>query len=84
MSTYRLECSEKAHNELLKLDHYLARTIYAWLRKNLDGCEDPRAQGEPLSKDSSDRWVYRIGGGYEAECEIGDDTVTVLSVAKKQ
>jgi len=40
--SFRVVFSEKALKQIKKLDKYTASLILAWLRKNLEGCEDPR------------------------------------------
>ena len=77
MKTYKLEYSEKARRELKKLDNSVARVIYAWMKKNIDGCENPRVHGKGLSSNRSGQWRYRIGD-YRVICKIEDNRVLVL------
>ena len=77
MKTYHLEYSKQALKELKKLDNSVARIIFAWLRKNIDGCENPRVHGKALSANRSGQWRYRIGN-YRVLCAIEDDKVIGL------
>lgn len=77
MKRYRLEYSKEALKDLKRLDNSIARVIYAWLKKNIDGCENPRAHGKGLSSNRAGQWRYRIGD-YRAICKIEDDRVIVL------
>ncbi len=80
MKTYRLVYSERAHDELKKLDNSTARIIFSWLEKNIDGCENPRAHGKGLSGNKAGQWRYRVGK-YRVICKIEDDAVIVLVLA---
>ena len=42
MSKYTVEFTKEALRQLKKLDQYTAMMIVAWIRKNLEGCENPR------------------------------------------
>ena len=77
MKTYKLEYSKEALKELKKLDNSVARVIYAWMKKNIDGCENPRIHGKGLSSNRSGQWRYRIGN-YRVICKIEDNRVLVL------
>ena len=80
MKTYRLVYSERAHDELKKLDNSTARIIISWLEKNIDSCENPRAHGKGLSGNKAGQWRYRVGK-YRVICKIEDDAVIVLVLA---
>jgi mRNA interferase RelE/StbE len=77
MKTYKLEYSDKARRELKKLDNSVARVIYAWMKKNIDGCENPRVHGKGPSSNRSGQWRYRIGN-HRVICKIEDNRVLVL------
>lgn len=74
---YRVEFTEKAKKTIKKLDKYTAKMIIAWLRKNLEGCEDPRVHGKGLTANRSGQWRYRIGD-YRLIADIQDDKVLIL------
>ena len=67
---WRLEFSKRADKQLSKMDPGIRRVILAWLLKNVDGCEDPRAHG---------KWRYRVGD-YRILCEIRDEELVVLAI----
>lgn len=74
---YRVEFTERAKKTLKKLDKYTAKLIISWLRKNLEGCEDPRVHGKGLTANRSGQWRYRIGD-YRLIADIQDDKVLIL------
>ena len=69
--------SEKALKTLKKLDRYTALLITAWIRKNIEGCTDPRLHGKSLTGDKAGQWRYRVGD-YRILAEISDERVIVL------
>ena len=77
MKTFKLEYSKEAKKFLGKCDKYTSKMIYAWLDKNLDGCENPRAHGKGLTANKSGLWRYRIGD-YRLIADIQDDKVIIL------
>ncbi len=76
---WRLLYSRRADKQLGKLDPGVRRVIIAWLNKNIDGCEDPRAFGKGLTAGLSGKWRYRIGD-YRVLCEIRDAELVVLAI----
>ena len=74
-----LEYTKEALKDLKKLDNSVARIIFAWLKKNIDGCSDPRAHGKGLTANRSGQWRYRIGD-YRAICVIEDNRLVVLCI----
>ena len=74
---YQVQFSEKALKELKKLDKHTVMLIMAWIKKNLDGCTDPRVHGKGLTANRSGEWRYRVGD-YRILAEIKDDTITIL------
>lgn len=77
MKRYELQYSKEALKELKKLDNSVARVIYAWLKKNIDGCVDPRAHGKALSANRTGQWRYRVGN-HHVICKSEDEKVIVL------
>jgi mRNA interferase RelE/StbE len=51
--------------------------IMAWIRKNLDGCTDPRIHGKGLTANRSGEWRYRVGD-YRLLAKIQDDKLIIL------
>lgn len=74
---YKVEISDRAKKQLKKLDRNTATLITSWLKKNLDGCEDPRQKGKGLTANHSGEWRYRVGD-YRILADIQDNIVTVL------
>jgi mRNA interferase RelE/StbE len=76
---WRLEFSKRADKQLSKMDPGIRRVVLAWLLKNVDGCEDPRAHGKGLTANRSGKWRYRVGD-YRILCEIKDEELVVLAI----
>lgn len=74
---YRVVFSNEARKELKKLDKHTALFIMAWIRKNLEGCSDPRRHGKGLIANRSGQWRYRIGD-YRLIAEILDEEIVIL------
>ena len=77
---YRVEFTKEALKQLKKLDKYTAVFILAWIRKNLEGCTDPRKYGKGLVSNRSGQWRYRIGD-YRLIANIQDDKIIILILA---
>lgn len=77
--TWTLKIASSAIKQLSKLDKPTAKLITSWLRKNVDGCEDPRIHGKPLVGDLTGSWRYRVGD-YRVLCELQDSKLVVLAV----
>ncbi|MDR1069010.1 MAG: type II toxin-antitoxin system RelE/ParE family toxin [Clostridiales Family XIII bacterium] len=76
---YRLVIEARAAKQLNKLDPFQQRFILSWLRKNVDGTDDPRAKGKGLSENLAGLWRYRIGD-YRVICDIRDDMCEIIAV----
>lgn len=76
---YRVEFSERALKALKKLNKSVAAILFAWIKKNLDGCRDPRMHGKALTGDLGGLWRYRVGD-YRLIAEISDGSVTVVII----
>ena len=74
---YQVLFSDMALKELKKLDKHTALLITAWIRKNLEGCTNPRSQGKGLTDNRSGQWRYRIGD-WRIIADISDETITIL------
>lgn len=77
---YQVEYSERAVKEFKKLDKYTKRMLYAWIDKNLVGCDNPRLHGKSLTANFKGLWRYRIGD-YRLICKINDDELVVLALS---
>ena len=74
--SYKVILSEEVVAALKKMDKVMAARIYSWIRKNLEGCENPRRTGKALVGNHSGEWRYRIGD-YRLLARIEDDVVTI-------
>ena len=77
---YKVEFTESAKKQLKKLDIYTQKILLVWLNKNLEGCENPRIHGKPLSANRAGQWRYRVGD-YRILCDIQDDKIVILVIA---
>lgn len=75
--SYTVLFTQKAKKQLSKLDKNTAKLIASWLKKNLDGCENPRLHGKALVANKSGQWRYRVGD-YRILAEIKDEEVIIL------
>lgn len=80
MQKYSIELSERFKKEFRKLDKYTQKIIKAWINKNLEGTEDPRARGKGLKANRNDQWRYRIGD-YRLLCHIDDGRLVILALS---
>lgn len=76
---YRVELSENALKTFKKMDKQIATMIFAWISKNLEGCENPRNYGKGLVADKKGVWRYRVGN-YRLLAHIFDDRLIILIV----
>ncbi len=74
---YRVEFTERALKDLKRLDKHTSALILGWVRKYLEGCENPRQHGKGLTANRSGEWRYRVGD-YRLLAEIKDSVVTIL------
>ncbi|HBN00484.1 MAG TPA: type II toxin-antitoxin system RelE/ParE family toxin [Firmicutes bacterium] len=68
---YHPRYTDKAIKEMNKLDRYTKTIIANWIRRNLDGIDNPRRTGKPLKGGLDRYWRYRIGD-YRIVAEIVD------------
>lgn len=76
---YRVEFSEHALKSFKKMDKYIAKMIFSWISKHLEGCDDPRIYGKGLVADKKGIWRYRVGD-YRLLAHIFDDRLVILFV----
>lgn len=74
---YKVLLSDTAKKQLKKLDKFTASVITGWMRKNLEGCTNPRQHGKALTANHSGEWRYRVGD-YRIIAEIQDDKIIIL------
>jgi len=74
---YQVAFTESAIKTLKKMDRSISKLIIAWIRKNLEGCNNPRIHGKGLTANQSDKWRYKVGD-YRIPAQIQDDNVLIL------
>lgn len=77
---YRVEFTQRALKELKKTDRHTSALILGWVRKNLEGCENPRLHGKGLTANRSGEWRYRVGD-CRLLAKIDDNKITILIVS---
>ena len=75
--TFKVELSKAAKKDLKKLDIKTSTLIINWLRKNLEGCSNPRLHGKALVGNHAGKWRYRVGD-YRLIADILDDKIVIL------
>jgi mRNA interferase RelE/StbE len=79
MMAYHVEFTKSALRDIKKLDKGTSALILGWIRKNLEGCSDPRIHGKGLTANRSGQWRYRVGD-YRIIADIDDSRIVVLVI----
>ncbi len=53
--------------------------VTSWIRKNLEGIDDPRRIGKALAGNKRGYWRYRIGD-YRLICTIEDEKLVIIAL----
>lgn len=77
---YRVLLTEKALKKLKKTDKHQARLIFLWIKKNLEGCKNPRFSGKALTGTKNEYWRYRVGN-YRLIADIQDEQILIKIIA---
>ncbi len=77
---FHVEFTDQAKKQLKKMDKDTASLIVGWIRKNLEGCSNPRIIGKGLVANRSGQWRYRVGD-YRLIAEIQDEKIIILIVS---
>lgn len=78
--TFHVEFIESARKSLKKLDVFTQRMILSWVRKNLEGCDNPRQHGKALSANRAGQWRYRVGD-YRLIAQIEEERLLILVIS---
>ena len=76
---WKIEYTETAQRQLAGIDREAAKSIKRYLDARVATDEDPRRFGDPLKRDMSGLWKYRVGA-FRIIVEIQEDRVVVLVV----
>ncbi len=74
---YHVEFTESALRVLEKMDKHTSAFIISWIKKNLEGCDNPRQHGKGLVANRSGQWRYRVGD-YRILAEIQENKLVIL------
>lgn len=77
---WQVVLSKEAMKQLKKMDAHTAALLTGWMRKNLEGCEDPRLHGKALTTNRVGQWRYRVGD-YRILAELQDERVIILVIS---
>jgi mRNA interferase RelE/StbE len=77
--SYHVRFSEIAERDLDQMDPPVREYIIRWIRKNLEGIDNPRRIGKALQGDLSGLWRYRVGK-YRIIVEIQDDDLIIMTL----
>jgi mRNA interferase RelE/StbE len=74
-----IEYAETAQKQLARIDKQAAKDIKRYLDERIATDENPKRFGDPLRRNLSGFWKYRVGH-YRVIVEIHEDRVVVLVV----
>lgn len=77
--SYKLKTTKEFDKVLKKLDRSAQRLILSYLKKNIDGTDNPRARGKGLVGNYSGLWRYRIAD-YRVLCDIRETELIVIAI----
>lgn len=78
--SYRIIFDKLAVKKLLKIGPKERVMLLAWIKKNLEGCENPRLLCRHLSGDLSHYWRYRVGD-YRIVVKIKDNELVIIVIS---
>ncbi|MBF0710566.1 MULTISPECIES: type II toxin-antitoxin system RelE/ParE family toxin [unclassified Gemella] len=76
---YNIEFEKSVIKDFKKLDVSTKKYIMVWIRKNLDGINDPRLKGKALVGDKRGYWRYRIAD-YRLITKIDDGKLKIIAI----
>jgi len=76
---YKVIYSKYVEKYLEKIPENISADLVGWLKKNIDGKDNPRLYGKPLKGNLKGFWRYRVGD-YRIICYIKDKELIVLAV----
>ena len=74
---YKVEFTKKSSKILSNMDSQVSKRIKKWIKTNLEGCENPRQQGKPLTGNLKGYWRYEVSD-YRIIADIQDDKIIIL------
>lgn len=77
---YKVSFSKVALKAIKKMDQSNSKILLGWIKKNLEGTDNPYKQGKQLKGNLSKFWRYRVGD-YRILCEIKDGELIIIVVA---
>ncbi|EHM13601.1 cytotoxic translational repressor of toxin-antitoxin stability system [Jonquetella anthropi DSM 22815] len=78
--SYRVLVEKTFQRKVKHLPLEAKRLIEDFIRRRLQGCENPRAFGHGLSANLAGLWRYRVGD-YRIICDIQDEQLIVIALA---
>jgi mRNA interferase RelE/StbE len=74
--SYHVTYSQEAARQIAKLDGGVRVIILKWIKKHLEGTDNPRTIGKGLVGELTGLWRYRVGD-YRLLCQIKDAVIEV-------
>jgi mRNA interferase RelE/StbE len=82
----RVTIANRAHKQIGRLDRQARALLYAFIHRNLEGCENPRVVGDGKKlEETRNGWRWRVGS-YRLIASILDDelVIEVLQAGHRQ
>lgn len=76
---YKVIFKTSAIHFLEKADNSVRKRLYAWIKKNLENCDDPTSKGTLLKGEWGGLWRYRVGD-YRLVAAIDKKEVIILII----
>jgi len=80
MNKYTVVWSQKSKKQLKKMDKTESLLIVDWVKRNLEGIENPRSIGRTLKGNLAGYWRYKVGD-YRVIVLIDDEAVIIQVVS---
>jgi len=79
LASWKIRFDRPARKELGKLDRQAQADIWHYLWNRIASAEDPRSYGNPLRRNLSGLWKYRVAN-YRIIADIQDQELVILVV----
>ena len=76
---YSIIITEDFEKQFKKRDRSVQSMISKWMKKHLEGTDNPRARGKGLSGNLKGWWRYRVGN-YRILAEIHDTELIIIAI----
>ena len=77
---FSVRLTDRVKKQIKQMDPFQAQLLLDWMQTRLEGIENPRASGKPLTGTKKQFWRYRAGN-YRIICDIEDDICIILVIS---